>query len=100
MGDWTERANVMQQQPPYEYMKNVDVSSAADEFDGYDIFELRNKTEGAIKIDTTYATGVTWHSNDYDILRVRITKIYKTGTDAGLQTDSIQALGFKARPTD
>lgn len=100
MGDWTERANVMQQQPPYEYMKNVDVSSADDTFSGYDIFELRNKTEGAIKLDTTYATGVTWYSNGYDILRLRVTKIYKTGTDAGLQADSIQALGFVARSTD
>jgi hypothetical protein len=100
MGDWSERANVMQMQPPYEYAKNVNVSAANDSFTGYDIFELRNKTEGAIKYDTPYATGVTWYANDYDVLRVRITKIYMTGTDAGLQNGSIQALGFPARATD
>lgn len=99
MASWTERVEVMKQQPPYEYMKNVNVSAADDSLTGYDIFELRNKTKGSIKIDTKYATGVTWYANDYDILRVRVTKIYMTGTDAGLQNASIQALGFPAAPT-
>jgi hypothetical protein len=99
MASWKERADVIQMQPPYEYMKNVNVSAADDSLTGYDIFELRCKTEGAVKIDTKYATGVTWYANDYDILRVRVTKIYMTGTDAGLQNGSIQALGFPAAPT-
>ncbi len=80
--------------PPYSYVANVDCSGGDVTFSGNHICELRCKTQGSIKVDTTESTGVTLYSAGYDIFSLRIKKVYKTGTDAGLQSNSITVFGF------
>jgi hypothetical protein len=90
-----EDETVVAQAPPYTYAVAVDVSSADQTFDGIVVCELRCKTAGTIKVDLPTATGVSIYAGAYDIFRIRVTKVYKTGTDAGLQSGDIVVFGFK-----
>lgn len=74
----------MNHQPPYTKVLAVDLSSvdwtsaSASMFVG----EMRNKVAGNIKVDTIDSTGIIYPADAYDIVRARITKIYKSGTTA------------------
>jgi hypothetical protein len=82
------------EQPPYSYVASVDASSADVTFAGYRICEMRCKTAGTIKLDTTESVGVSLNAADYDIFSLRIKKIYMTGTTEGIRTGAITVFGF------
>lgn len=95
-GVFANRSAVLaaKEQPPYSYVASVDASSADVIFTGYRICELRCKTAGTIKLDTTESVGVSINATDYDIFSVRVKKIYMTGTDEGLRNGAITVFGF------
>jgi hypothetical protein len=81
---------------PFSYIFNVDLSSADWVCpQGIRIGELRCTTAGTIKVDTLLSTGVNLLVTDFDIETPEITKIYKTGTDAGLYTGKITVFGWE-----
>jgi hypothetical protein len=91
----TKMAAAQLRDTPFTTVKAVDLSGgnytpAAD----FQVTELRCKTAGAIKVDTANSTGETILMGDYDLLPIQITKIYQTGTDAGLVTGAIVVYGF------
>ena len=81
--------------PPYTVIENVDLSLDDVTFAGKIICELRCVDAGDIKVDTTDSIGKILHSDDFDIFRPKLVKIYKVGTDAALWTNKITVLGFK-----
>jgi len=82
--------------PPYTYAVAVAVGSADQTFTGYKIVALQSTTAGIIKVDLPDASGVSISIPAGAELRGMFTKIYSSGTDAGLQTGKITALGFMA----
>lgn len=80
--------------PPYSYAVPINVSVTDQAFDGYKICALQSTTAGAVKVDTPDASGVTVYLPAGPEMRISVTKIYNSGTDAGVQSGKITALGF------
>jgi hypothetical protein len=81
---------------PYNWAAAVDLSSTDYTIPAKVIVgEMRCKTSGTIKIDVPDATGISVYAADYDIFKNMVTKVYKTGTDAGLATACIVLSGWK-----
>ena len=85
--------HVIAQQAPYTYADTVGVTSANATFTGKIVCEIRSKKAGEIKIDTPTGTTIL-RGQGYDIWRVRVTKIYYTGTSDSLRLGSITVFGF------
>jgi hypothetical protein len=87
-------------QIPFTWAANV--SLAATDYTvpaGIVIGEMRTNTAGTIKIDLSSIDGLTvstinGYYTSFDIDRSNITKIWKTGTDAGLATGCITVRGW------
>jgi hypothetical protein len=82
---------------PFSYVFSVDLSSADWVLPPrVRAGQVRCTTEGTIKVDTLLTKGVNLLVTDYDILDAEVTKIYKTGTDAGLATGCITIFGWES----
>ena len=80
--------------PPYSYAVAVAVNATDQTFAGYKIVALQSTTAGAVTVDTADATGAVIYLPAGVPMQVAVTKVYHTGTAAGIQSGCITALGF------
>ena len=79
----------MQMVPPYTMSAAVDLSTghwvAANQgSNGMFVAEVRNVNSGNLVYDTEHSTNITIGLDNYDVLRVRLTRIRSNSTASGL----------------
>jgi uncharacterized membrane protein len=99
-GQWIVRVSdpklVTAETGSYTYVENINVSSADWTIpDSVIVLGICVDSAGTIKVDLKEATGKTLLKPDAFCYPLRVTKIYKTGTDSLLRNGKIEVFGFK-----